>query len=174
MLLLAAVSLTVGWHSQLSALLVWILFLSFIRRNPLIFNAGDHVMINTALILAISGCGAALSLDQRRRNGRFWSAEERVHWPVRLLQVQLSLIDLVTAQTKLIGETWNDGTAVSFPWRIYHDLAILPAPAVGGRDPFWSTSQPGARWRSSCRWRSWCGIGGVGTGYSRPALYCTF
>jgi hypothetical protein len=127
-LLLSAVSLTLGWHSQVSALLVWILFLSFLRRNPMVLYAGDQVMTNTALILAISGCGAALSLDQRRRNGRFWSAEERTRWPIRLMQVQLSLIYFFSAQTKFVGEAWNDGTAASYPWRVYRDWAILPAP----------------------------------------------
>jgi hypothetical protein len=145
LLLLSAVSLTLGWHSQVSALLVWILFLSFLRRNPLIMYAGDQIMTNTALILAISGCGAALSLDQRRRNGRFWSAEERVRWPVRLMQAQLSLVYLFSAQTKLVGEVWTDGSAVSFPWRVYHDWAILPVPQWLAENPFlvnvatWST-----------------------------------
>ncbi|AGB25470.1 Vitamin K-dependent gamma-carboxylase [Mycobacterium sp. JS623] len=144
-LLLSAISLTVGWHSRFAALAVWILFLSFIRRNPGIFNAGDHVMANTALILTISACGAALSLDQRRRTGRFWSAQERLHWPIRLIQVQLALIYFFTAQTKLIGPAWNDGTAVSFPWRIYQEWAILPAPLWVAEQPFlvnvatWST-----------------------------------
>jgi hypothetical protein len=136
LLLLSAVSLTLGWHSRVSALLVWILFLSFLRRNPMILYAGDQVMTNTALILAISGCGAALSLDQRRRNGRFWSAEERVRWPIRLMQVQLSLIYFFSAQTKLIGEAWNDGSAVSFPWRVYRDWAIFPVPQWLAENPF--------------------------------------
>jgi hypothetical protein len=136
LLLLAAISLTLGWHSRSSALLVWILFLSFLRRNPMVLYAGDQVMTNTALILAISGCGAALSLDQRRRNGRFWSAEERARWPIRLMQVQLSLIYFFSAQTKFIGEAWNDGTAVSYPWRVYHDWAILPVPQWLAENPF--------------------------------------
>lgn len=170
-LLISAVSLTVGWHSRLSALLVWVLFLSLIRRNPLIFNAGDHIMTNTALILAISGCGAALSLDQRRRNGRFWSAEDRVRWPVRLMQVQLSVIYLFTAQTKFIGEAWDDGTAVSFPWRIYREWAIFPAPQWVAENSFlvnvatWGTiaielSLAILVWNRRCRY--WALAAGVG------------
>lgn len=145
LLLLSAVSLTLGWQSRISALLVWILFMSFLRRNPMVLYAGDQVMTNTALILAISGCGAALSLDQRRRNGRFWSAEERMGWPIRLLQVQLSLIYFFSAQTKFIGEAWNDGSAASFPWRVYRDWAILPVPQWVAENPYlvnvasWST-----------------------------------
>jgi hypothetical protein len=144
-LLLSAVALTVGWHSQVSALLVWVILLSFVRRNPMVLYAGDQVMTNTALILAISGCGAALSLDQRRRHGRFWSAEERARWPIRLMQVQLSLIYFFSAQTKFVGDAWNDGTAASFPWRLYHDWAILPVPQWLAENPFlvnvttWST-----------------------------------
>jgi ABC-type multidrug transport system fused ATPase/permease subunit len=127
-LLLSAVSLLVGWHSRLAAVLVWIVFLSFVRRNPSVFNYGDHVISITALILMLSACGAALSLDQRRRSGRFWSAECRSRWPVRLMQLQLSLIYFFSAQSKLRGDEWNEGSAVSFPWRTFHDWAILPAP----------------------------------------------
>lgn len=145
LLLLSAISLTVGWHSRASALLVWILFLSFLRRNPLLIYAGDHVMAITALILALSGCGAALSLDQRRRHGRFWSAEVRVGWPIRLMQVQLSLIYFFSATTKMMGDAWFGGTAVSYPWRIFQDWAILPVPQWLAENAFlvnvatWST-----------------------------------
>jgi hypothetical protein len=136
LLLLAAVSLLVGWHSRLAAVLVWVLFLSFIRRNPSVFNYGDLVIAITALILALSACGAALSLDQRRRTGRFWSAEHRARWPVRLMQVELSLIYLFSAQTKLLSDAWNDGSAVSFPWRTFHDWAIVPVPPWIAENPF--------------------------------------
>jgi hypothetical protein len=44
------------------------------------------------------------------------------------MQLQLSLIYFFSAQSKLRGDEWNEGSAVSFPWRTYHDWAILPAP----------------------------------------------
>ena len=40
-LMLAAIALTVGWHSRAAALVVFVLVLSFQYRNPLVFNAGD-------------------------------------------------------------------------------------------------------------------------------------
>jgi vitamin K-dependent gamma-carboxylase-like protein len=134
-LLLSAVALLVGWHSRLAAVLVWVLFLSFVRRNPSVFNFGDDVIGITALILMLSACGAALSLDQRRRSGRFWSAECRSRWPVRLVQVQLSLIYFFSAVAKLRTDEWNEGSAVSFPWRSFHDWAILPAPGWLAENP---------------------------------------
>jgi hypothetical protein len=65
----------------------------------------------------LSSCGAALSLDQRRRTGSFWSAQSRAPWPIRLMQVQLSVIYLVNVQAKLAGDAWVDGSAASYAWR---------------------------------------------------------
>jgi hypothetical protein len=126
-LLAAAIALTVGWHSRLAAVVVVVLILSFQRLDPWIFNAGDIVVRIEALFLALAPCGAALSLDQRRRTGSFWSAQSRPIWPVRLLQVQLSIIYLASVQVKLSGQTWLQGTAVSYALRL-EDMQRLPAP----------------------------------------------
>src|SRR5262245_61033386 len=52
-LVLAALALMVGWHSRLAAVVVFILILSFERRVPLAFNAGDDLVRIEALFLAI-------------------------------------------------------------------------------------------------------------------------
>ena len=96
LLLLSAIAMTVGWHSRFAAILLFVLIHSFHRRGVYIVNAGDSIIIIVALILALSSCGAALSLDQRRRTGSFWSAQTRAPWPIRLMQVQLSVIYLVS------------------------------------------------------------------------------
>jgi len=126
-LLGAAVALMVGWHSRLAAILVFILILSFERRNPLLFNSGDTVIRIEAIFLALAPCGAALSLDQRRRTGSFFSAQEIRPWALRLLQVQLSIIYLSTVVAKLAGQTWQNGTAVAYSLR-QRDLLILTPP----------------------------------------------
>jgi hypothetical protein len=128
LLLLSAIAMTVGWHSRVAAILVCVLVISFMRRDPYVFNAGDGLISVLGLYLALSSCGAALSLDQRRRTGSFWSAQCRARWPIRLLQVQLSLIYLISVQAKLSGSTWVDGSAVSYAWRVHGQWAILPAP----------------------------------------------
>jgi hypothetical protein len=126
-LLFAAICLTIGWHSRFAAILVFILILSFDRRNPSVFNSGDVLVRIEAFLIALSPCGAALSLDQRRREGRFWSAQVLPRWPIRLLQCELSLVYLATAYAKLSGDTWPAGTAVSFALRL-EDMLILPVP----------------------------------------------
>lgn len=127
LLLGSALALTVGWHSRLAAVIVFVLILSFQQRNSFVFNSGDNLIRIEALFLALFPSGAALSLDRRRSAGSFWSAEIRPRWPVRLMQVQLSLIYLSTVRVKLDGNTWHDGTAVSYALRL-RDMVILPTP----------------------------------------------
>jgi hypothetical protein len=129
LLLLSAIAMTVGWHSRFAAILVFVLITSFHRRAAYIFNAGDAIITIVALILALSCCGAALSLDQRRRTGSFWSAQTLAPWPIRLLQVQVTLIYLVSVQAKLSGgKSWADGSAVFYAWRTDGRWALLSTP----------------------------------------------
>jgi hypothetical protein len=131
-LLVSAIALTVGWHSRLAALAVLLLTLSFEWRNPSVFNSGDNLFRIEALFVAMSPCGAALSLDRRRATGSFWSAQIRAPWVVRLMQVQLSLIYLTTVRVKMSGQAWPNGTAVSYALRL-QDMLII-------RTPHWFTS----------------------------------
>lgn len=133
-LLVSGVALTAGWYSRVAAIIVFVLVVSFQHRNPHVFNSGDNLIRVEALILAISPCGAALSLDRLRSVGRFWSAEIRPHWPLRLMQVQLSLIYLSTVLVKLRGDTWPEGTATSYALRL-RDMAILPVPQAISTSP---------------------------------------
>ena len=126
-LLIAAIALLVGWHSRIAAVVVFVLILSLERRNPWMFNSGDALVSIEALLLALSPCGAALSLDQRRRTGAFWSAQTRPNWPIRLLQVQFSILYLAAVQVKLTGQPWLEGTAVSYVLRI-EDMTRIPLP----------------------------------------------
>lgn len=126
-LLMAAAALTVGMYSRLAAVTVFGLVMFFQQSNPFVFNSGDGLIKIEALFLALSPCGAALSVDRLRSVGSCWTAEVRPQWPVRLLQVQFSLIYLSTVLVKLRGETWPDGTATSYALRL-SDMVIVPIP----------------------------------------------
>jgi hypothetical protein len=127
LLLVSSVALMIGWHSRLAGLAVFVLILSFEHRDVWVFNSGDLAVRIEALFLAISPSGAALSLDQVHSTGKFWSAQQRPQWPVRLMQVQLSLIYLASAQAKLSGNALPQGTAVSYALRL-PDMLLLPTP----------------------------------------------
>jgi hypothetical protein len=49
-------------------------------------------------------------------------------WPLRLLQIQLTLIYLVSVQAKLSNRPWADGSASYFAWRTDGRWALLPTP----------------------------------------------
>jgi hypothetical protein len=133
-LLVAALALTVGWHTRIAAIVVWLLILTFQYRNPSAFNSGDVVIRVEALFLALAPSGAALSMDQRRRTGSFWSTQIRAPWGLRLLQLQLSVIYLASVRIKMSGQAWPEGTAVSYALRL-DDMLLLPAPHAFTSDP---------------------------------------
>jgi hypothetical protein len=133
-LLVAAVAMTVGWHSRLAAVVVFVLVLSFQLRNPAAFNSGDVVVRVEAFFLMLAPSGAALSLDQRRRTGAFWSTQIRAPWAIRLLQLQVSIIYLSSVRSKMSGHAWSDGTAVSYALRLY-DMLLIPTPHSFAADP---------------------------------------
>ncbi|MBJ8346150.1 HTTM domain-containing protein [Antrihabitans sp. YC2-6] len=126
-LLAASIALAVGWHSRIAALIVFVCVLSFQRQNIYVFNSGDVLIRLEALFLFLGPCGAALSLDRRRTAGSFWSAQLRAPYALRLMQIQLSLVYVVTVHDKLTGLTWNEGSAVSYALR-QADLANIAAP----------------------------------------------
>jgi hypothetical protein len=127
LLLSSGLAMTVGWHTRLASIVVCVLVLSFQHRDPSAFNSGDVVVRLEALFLALAPSGAALSLDQRRRAGAFWSAQLRAPWAIRLLQLQLSIVYLSSVRWKIAGAAWPDGTAVSYALRL-RDMVIVPAP----------------------------------------------
>ena len=128
LLLTACVCLALGLGTRFAAILVFVGITSFERRNPFVFNSGDGLMRVMAFYLALAPAGAALSLDRlRRAPNRFWELPARAPWAWRLLQVQFSVIYLSAAWAKLRGQTWNDGTAVSYALRVA-DLQRFHAP----------------------------------------------
>jgi len=127
-LLVGAACLTVGYHTKIASAIVFVGLVSLTRRNPFIFNAGDGLLRVISFYLLLSPAGASLSLDRwRRAPQRFWEFARRPIWPLRLMQIQLSIVYIAAVWEKVRGETWNDGTAVSYALR-FSDHARFPVP----------------------------------------------
>jgi HTTM domain len=127
----AAVCLLVGFRTRLAALAVFCGLVSISRRNPFVLNSGDLLLRVTSFYLLLSPAGSALSVDRWRKARRegvdFWQSPERAMWPVRLMQLQLSVVYLSTLWAKMGGTTWSDGSAVGYALRIGF-LDRLPVP----------------------------------------------
>jgi hypothetical protein len=122
-LLAAAVGTAVGWHSRVCAAVVFVALTSLARANPFVFNSGDTLIRVLALYLALAPSGMEFSLDRRRaeRHGRGVAATHPA-WPLRLIQIQISVMYVSAVWSKLQGASWRDGTAVSYVTRL-PDLA---------------------------------------------------
>lgn len=135
---LVTVAMLLGWRTRITTVLTWFGMLCFANRNPWLTNHGDDVLLIALLLLMLSPCGQAWSLDARRQqsNGelpRLWIEP----WPVRLFQMQLCMIYFSTGLAKTFGTTWWDGTSIH--------LALLdPArsrwPAESLLLPIWMTA----------------------------------
>jgi hypothetical protein len=126
--LAGAVALTIGWHARIAALVVFIGIVSIDQRNALISNSGDGLLRNLAFYCMLAPSGAALSMDRlRTARGSVWQFPARAPWALRLIQIQLSVAYLSAVWHKVQGETWRDGTAVSYALRM-EDVHRLPTP----------------------------------------------
>jgi hypothetical protein len=127
-MLVASVSVAVGFKPRIGAALLFIGSVSLQRRDPYVYNAGDILIRIMALYLMLSPCGEALSLDRwRRYRDRFWEFPLKSQWALRLMQLQVSFVYLDSVWAKVRWQHWNDGTAVSIALRI-GDLNRLPVP----------------------------------------------
>jgi hypothetical protein len=127
-LLLGALCLLFGFKTRVAAVVVFVCLVSFARRDPWVLNSGDLLIFVLAFYLMLAPSGGALSVDRwLRSRSHFWEFPRRSLWPLRLIQVQVSLLYFFAVWAKLRGETWNDGTAVSYAFRI-EDLERFPVP----------------------------------------------
>jgi hypothetical protein len=128
LMLLASICVLAGFATRLSALVSFICLVSFAHRNPWVLNSGDLLVQLLAFYLLLMPAGAALSVDRwLKPNQPFWAFPRRAIWPLRLVQVQVSMLYIVAVWDKVRGTTWNDGTAVSYAMRI-GDLNRFPVP----------------------------------------------
>jgi hypothetical protein len=113
---LAAVGLTVGWHSRVMALVFYLMMLSIHHRDIPTNSGADALVTIMSFYMVLCPSGAAYSLDARRAaRNRGTRAEPLIPpWPQRLIQLQVSLVYLSTAMWKCRGGAWVDGTALHY------------------------------------------------------------
>jgi hypothetical protein len=111
-----AIAFVVGWRTRIMGILLYLGLLGLYNRNISTNCGPDQLMMVTSFYMMLCPCGAALSLDARRRARRRGTIAEPliVPWAQRLLQIQLSIIYFATAVFKCNGTTWLGGTAIHY------------------------------------------------------------
>lgn len=98
-----------------------VLVASFMGENRLLWNAGDEVLRTFTLFFAVfclltpsyvldTPIGKAAKLNVSLPEGR--------NWLFRLVQIQMTIIYLVTFLAKIPGESWRNGTAAMTMFRL--------------------------------------------------------
>lgn len=118
-----AVALTVlacfmlGLWTRVTALLAWIITVSYANRVPLALFGLDQVNGMLSMYLMLGPCGAEFSLDRwlaSRRIGRGLPPARpaiSANVAIRLIQLHLCVIYLFAGLSKLQGPAWWNGTA---------------------------------------------------------------
>lgn len=116
LLVLAALSLTVGFCSRTSAAVLCVMLISLHNRNLIILNSGDGLMRMMGIYLMFSHCGEQLSVDAwlKKRAGAPVVQTEFAIWAQRLMQLQICAVYLHSVLAKSFGTPWLDGTTVYY------------------------------------------------------------
>ena len=111
--LLACVGSLIGWQFRVSAVVVFVTLVSIHHRNTFILSSGDTVLRLMSFLAMFSAAGDAFSVDAAiLGRGGFPAVDP---WPLRLMQILISIIYVRTVWWKLRGKMWWNGTAAWYP-----------------------------------------------------------
>jgi len=119
--LLACITMTFGFFSRTSAIVLALCIISIHHRNAMILHGGDTLQRIAVMYMALAPCGKACSLDRLigLYRGKIAPGSVRVSlWPQRLITFNLALVYFTTVWHKWGGDKWRDGTATWFPARL--------------------------------------------------------
>jgi predicted DCC family thiol-disulfide oxidoreductase YuxK len=118
----AAALMTIGLWTRPAIFLVWI-GLNCIHNRDSLNNTtgGDEVMLIMTAFLFMARSNGAISVDRLIRVWRGKEPADRAPdmsiWPQRLMQIQVSVVYLATFMNKTLGDKWQNGTAVYYPYQ---------------------------------------------------------
>lgn len=152
LIVFCAVLFTIGFCTRITSALTWFGSLCYIHRSPPTLFGVDTMMLIVLLYLMISPCGAVFSVDSlirrwwvRAKPGvvgawrRFWgqpipaavaaplatepAPSVAANIAIRLLQIHVCIIYLVTGLSKLQGQAWWTGDAL---WMVLGNYEFAP------------------------------------------------
>jgi hypothetical protein len=121
----------VGLYTPIAAAISWLVWVSMVGRQPLLYALPDQLHTVLLTLLAIMPSGRGLSLDARRRGEKGVPV-----WCRRMLQLQIAVVYVATGLLKT-GDPWRgDGTALYYatvnPYNRHFDFG----PALAAVQPW--------------------------------------
>jgi len=128
-------SFLIGFQFRISAILVFLTLVSIHHRNVYILSSGDTLLRLLVFYSCFSNAGGGLSLDCCLAGQPVTEFETMKVWPLRLMQLQVSVVYLRTVYWKLRGRMWWDGTAAWYP--LWVDAYVRFRPPASLLRPIW-------------------------------------
>jgi hypothetical protein len=122
--------LLLGYRTRLMTVINFILILSIHERNVYVLTGADTAIRVFSFWIMFVPLGHYYSIDSLRSSGQVRTA---FAFPVRMFQLQVALIYVVTGYLKFAGEIWHDGDALHYVLQLQ---SILFPPGVW----LWSVS----------------------------------
>ncbi|MFD2841741.1 HTTM domain-containing protein [Populibacterium corticicola] len=131
-LLLAAISLAVGWHTRIATLIALILHTSLVYSDGVYMDQSDNLLRMALIYMLFMRCSEFWSLDSRRTSRnltdrtRFASSRYSGYFSIlhnaslAAFGAHLCLIYAASAMFKVQGDKWQNGTAVFYPLQLPH------------------------------------------------------
>lgn len=118
-----------GFHARPSLLVILGCMVTLHQRNIWLLGSSEVLIRLVTLFLVCSPCGHTLSVDSllSRKNEKHRMPREWSPWAWRLIQIQLSVVYVVTVWQKIKGDTWFDGSALYYATRL-DTIKNMPVP----------------------------------------------
>jgi hypothetical protein len=108
-----AMCLLVGYRTRLMTILNFVIVVSIHQRNIYVLTGADAVIRVLSFWIMFLPLAHYYSLDALRKSAAHPNHEESAYaFPLRMIQLQVALIYLVTGILKAIGPAWQSGEAL--------------------------------------------------------------
>ena len=106
--------LLIGYKTRFQTVCLFVWFVSLHHRNNLLWEGGDILLRVTLFLMMFMPLGALWSVDAKLGKKK----NSAPVWPLRLLQIQLSLLYFSSVGEKLRGMDWLNGHALYYVSRL--------------------------------------------------------
>ncbi len=123
--MLVLICFTIGLSTRVSAILAFVVVISFANRVSEALLGLDKISIMLTFYLAVGPSGSALSVDRwlaaRRAKGPAPRPEPSVgaNFAIRLIQIHMCIVYYFAGASKLLGPAWWKGSAT---WMLFANL----------------------------------------------------
>lgn len=105
----------IGWQFRGASIVVFLTLASIHHRNPWILSSGDSLLRLLTFFCCFADAAGGLSVDHWLQGFPVGHFNRMDPWPLRLMQLQVSIVYLRTVAWKLSGPRWRDGSAAWYP-----------------------------------------------------------